>query len=865
MNTTPLLPYSSMENMLSIKLNGNNYLLWRNQILPLLESQELLGFIDGTAQQPLATITQEDGTQVINPEHRKWRLTDRFVLSLINSSLTEAAMSMTMDRQNAFEVWTVLEESYAHKSKNREWQLREELQVLKRDSSSISDHVRKFRAICDQLSAIGSPVLDTDKVYWFLRGLGPEYHTFVTTTLSKPPIPSFQEVVPSLLSHELLLRSLSLVPTGHEYAFNVQRGGRHGRNNNRGGGRNYKPNHRNQNYHNSGIGKQQGEHQFVTNPQSNNDNRGGQNYHRSNQPYDDNCGGPNYHRSNQPYDGRNQASANHDQRSLIPGTQPIANDCQICGRGGHTALECRNRFNHSYQTPVAEAFTSLTIQDTQDAEWYPDSGATAHMTNNEGNLSRITSYHGADRVLVGNGSCIPISHTGSVSLNTPTGFFQLNNTLLVPHIKKNLISVSQFTRDNDCQFTFSSSGFVIQARKTGKVLGTGSSKAGLYILDRLHQAFLSSSSVKGSSEIWHNRLGHVAPTTIDVPSSSPPNPAFHQPDPPSIDIVPLNSQVPSTTPAIDPSESISSTSSSLDQLPPSSPSTGSIDLPAPTTSTCSNINDHPDELGASIRQPIPTTRACDIPGGQIIIQLPLAPPNAHPMVTRSKAKNSTKHPLQPRTSSSNSQANLHLFEALLNGIERVYLPEKASNAKIFLNGGQRVSFLRSGGYFSFLMIFDGSDARETFCQYYYFLTRYAYSHNVSAGTHLIEVAAIGYFFSPVGFLSLYFSVRVDVSARNPGKVQAALTENRRGLSKLVLEPLREEQNYEVDKGTFLHNVSREEPNGSNGGLHADCCIFLMPKLVENMDPQEIKRAQEDMRTQGVPSIASLLPGAGRSS
>ncbi|KAF8391565.1 hypothetical protein HHK36_023871 [Tetracentron sinense] len=259
----------------------------------------------------------------------------------------------------------------------------------------------------------------------------------------------------------------------------------------------------------------------------------------------------------------------------------------------------------------------------------------AHMTNNEGNLSRITSYHGADRVLVGNGSCIPISHTGSVSLNTPTGFFQLNNTLLVPHIKKNLISVCQFTRDNDCQFTFSSSGFVIQARKTGKVLGTGSSKAGLYVLDRLHQAFLSSSSVKGSSEIWHNRLGHVAPTTIDVPSSSPPNPAFHQPDPPSIDIVPLNSQVPSTTPAIDPSESISSASSSLDQLPPSSPSTGSIDLPAPTTSTCSNINDHPDELGASIMQPIPTTRACDIPGVQIIIQLPLAPPNAHPMLIKS--------------------------------------------------------------------------------------------------------------------------------------------------------------------------------------------------------------------------------------
>lgn len=36
-----------------------------------------------------------------------------------------------------------------------------------------------------------------------------------------------------------------------------------------------------------------------------------------------------------------------------------------------------------------------------------------------------------------------------------------------------------------------------------------------------------------------------------------------------------------------------------------------------------------------------------------------------------------------------------------------------------------------------------------------------------------------------------------MSARNPGKVQAALTENRRVLSELVLEPLREEQYFEV--------------------------------------------------------------------
>ncbi|KAI7753800.1 hypothetical protein M8C21_022236 [Ambrosia artemisiifolia] len=97
------------------------------------------------------------------------------------------------------------------------------------------------------------------------------------------------------------------------------------------------------------------------------------------------------------------------------------------------------------------------------------------------------------------------------------------------------------------------------------------------------------------------------------------------------------------------------------------------------------------------------------------------------------------------------------------------LPVKANNAKVILNGGQQVTFLKPDGYFSF--------------------------HNVPAGTHLIEVDVIGYFFSPI---------RVDVSARNPGKVQAALTETRRGLNELVLEPLREEQYYEIQKKLEKH-------------------------------------------------------------
>ncbi|XP_073001135.1 ER membrane protein complex subunit 7 homolog [Typha latifolia] len=149
------------------------------------------------------------------------------------------------------------------------------------------------------------------------------------------------------------------------------------------------------------------------------------------------------------------------------------------------------------------------------------------------------------------------------------------------------------------------------------------------------------------------------------------------------------------------------------------------------------------------------------------------------------------------------------------------LSAKMSNTKVILNGGQRVTFVRPDGYFSF--------------------------HNVPAGTHLIEVASMGYFFSPV---------RVDVSARNPGKVQAALTENKRLLNELILEPLSEEHYYEVRQPFSVMSLLKS-PMGMMVGFML-VMVFLMPKLMENIDPEEMKRAQEEMRAQGVPSLSGLL-------
>uniref|UniRef100_A0A2N9I5H9 Integrase catalytic domain-containing protein n=1 Tax=Fagus sylvatica TaxID=28930 RepID=A0A2N9I5H9_FAGSY len=69
-------------------------------------------------------------------------------------------------------------------------------------------YARAFKALCDQLHAIGRPVDDTDKTHWFLRGLGSDFSSFSTAQLALTPLPCFADLVSKAESFELFQRSL---------------------------------------------------------------------------------------------------------------------------------------------------------------------------------------------------------------------------------------------------------------------------------------------------------------------------------------------------------------------------------------------------------------------------------------------------------------------------------------------------------------------------------------------------------------------------------------------------------------------------------------------------------------------------------
>ena len=86
------------------------------------------------------------------------------------------------------------------------------------------------------------------------------------------------------------------------------------------------------------------------------------------------------------------------------------------------------------------AATSTTLVDPS---WYPDSGASHHMTPDSTNLQDSSDYTGSELVLVGNGSGLCINQIGSSTFQSSSNSqsFKLNNLLNDPQITKNILSV----------------------------------------------------------------------------------------------------------------------------------------------------------------------------------------------------------------------------------------------------------------------------------------------------------------------------------------------------------------------------------------------------------------------------------------
>ncbi|GAV68267.1 LOW QUALITY PROTEIN: UBN2_3 domain-containing protein, partial [Cephalotus follicularis] len=188
-------------NFVTIKLTQNNFLLWETQILSLIESQDLLGFINGQTPTPEREIQGINEQYITNPDI-SWRKTDRLVKAWITGTLSDHILGHVIGTESSHNLRTILTKAFSQTSETHEFELHSKMQYhLKTNTISIAKYLNGFKLIFDHLHSIGKPISDQRKVFLLLTNLGPAYDAFSTTML--PQVPSYADVIPLLQSHEL--------------------------------------------------------------------------------------------------------------------------------------------------------------------------------------------------------------------------------------------------------------------------------------------------------------------------------------------------------------------------------------------------------------------------------------------------------------------------------------------------------------------------------------------------------------------------------------------------------------------------------------------------------------------------------------
>ncbi|XP_020251834.1 cold shock domain-containing protein 3-like [Asparagus officinalis] len=296
--------------------------------------------------------TDTDARQVLNPARATWIVQDQAILGGLLSSMTEDVLPQLIRQiDTSGQLWASLHTMFSAQHRGNSIQIRVQLSNTRKGDMSAAEYYQKMTGLADTMAHIGRPMSDEEVIGYILAGLGPGHSDLFTaiTVLSNQRAVTLPEFYSYLISHETQATLMSGTAEFTSSANNVTRQESNAprRNNSNNGYTTTNNNHRN-NYRNGGGGRGRGR------------GRGRNN------------GGPR---------------------------------CQVCGIPGHIALNCRNRFNHSYQPDEYRGGNSATTGGYNgDTNWYIDTGATDHLTSDLDRLSIQERYHGKDQVQVANGA-----------------------------------------------------------------------------------------------------------------------------------------------------------------------------------------------------------------------------------------------------------------------------------------------------------------------------------------------------------------------------------------------------------------------------------------------------------------------------
>ncbi|KAL5764660.1 hypothetical protein ACOSQ2_017254 [Xanthoceras sorbifolium] len=200
---------------LPVKLDRDNYIHWKAQVLPAIQAYELDEFISGLQSIPPQFIEVSSTAGVIerveNKQYKQWRKSNKLLLCWLYSTVHPSIVGEITNCVTSYEVWHVLENLFAQQSMAKVLTLKEELQNITKGSMKISDFVLKVKSLGDGLKAEMEDLQMADEVVAIEEGAEVDTTTMVDQLVKSVEKEVTQQCFATIGLTELMLRIIRII------------------------------------------------------------------------------------------------------------------------------------------------------------------------------------------------------------------------------------------------------------------------------------------------------------------------------------------------------------------------------------------------------------------------------------------------------------------------------------------------------------------------------------------------------------------------------------------------------------------------------------------------------------------------------
>jgi len=196
---------SIVATTVTVKLDDTNYLTWHFQMQILLESHGILGFVDGSRQCPSRFNADFDLEGTETDDYLVWKMHDQALMQLLIATLSFTAISYVIGCVSAHDMWIQLKDRFSTVTKASIFQMKSELQNIKKRSELVSHYLQKIKDARDHLSTAGVSFEDDDIMILALNGLPSDYNTFRCMIRGRYNTLSLKDFRSQLLAEEATL------------------------------------------------------------------------------------------------------------------------------------------------------------------------------------------------------------------------------------------------------------------------------------------------------------------------------------------------------------------------------------------------------------------------------------------------------------------------------------------------------------------------------------------------------------------------------------------------------------------------------------------------------------------------------------